>query len=298
VTNPSGDQPPATPHGDQPPPVTPASYDVPPVVPQYGPPPMPPFGRPIAYAVPPAPDAATGSAQGSSTPANDVPTDPANGGYPPELFQGSYDPHLGYGQPPEDPRRRGTLIASVLIGLVVAAAGLGVGVLWAHFAPRVGVIKVAPGFVYADAEPEEAIAADAWFGFLGLGAGLVFTVLAWIVLRRFRGVAMMIGLVLGSLVGAWLAWWIGVRIGRDQFEAVRDTVALGTRVDAPLRLRLTNLTWDDLWPPKLTGVIAAQALAAAVTYTVLAGFSAHPGLRPPTKPEVSSDPAGPADPPA
>ena len=204
---------------------------------------------------------------------------------------GQYDP---YREPPEDPRRKGTLISSVVLGLVVAAAGPGIGALWAQFAPRVAVIKVAQGFVYADAEPEQAIGADAWFAFLGLGVGVVLTVLAWLVLRRYRGVAMIIGLVAGSLVAAWLAWWLGIRLGRSEFDALRATAAVGTRLDAPLVLRLTDLDRGALWPPKPTGVIAAQALAAAITYTVLAGFSVYPGLRP-TK-QVSSDPDVPADP--
>ena len=181
---------------------------------------------------------------------------------------------------PEDPRRKGTLVSSAIVALVVAGGGLGIGGLWVLLAPRVAVVKVAQGFVYADAEPEEAIAGDTWFLVLGVAAGLVFTVLAWVVLRRYRGVAMLVALVVGSLVGAWLAWYVGIRIGLAQFEAVRDTVAVGTRVDAPLVLRLTELDRHHLWPPKATGVVAAQALTAAIVYTMLAGFSIHPNLRP------------------
>jgi hypothetical protein len=258
----------------------PTSVAPPPVIPNYGPPPMPPFGRRVELPPVESPPAAP-----LEPAALDAPAPPA-GEYdvPPQPFHGEYDPHLGYYQPPpEDPRRLGTLVAAVISGLVVAAAGLGIGLLWAHVAPRVGVIKVPQGFVYADAEPEQAIGADAWFAFLGLGAGLVFTVLSWIVLRRFRGVALMIGLVLGSLVGAWLAWWLGIRIALSDFEAIRDTVAVNTRVNAPLVLRMTDLDRHALWPPKPTGVVAAQALAAAITYTVLAGFSVRPSLRPPPK---------------
>ncbi len=192
-------------------------------------------------------------------------------------------------------------MAAAITALVVAAAGLGVGVLWVQVAPRIGIIKVvAQGFIYADAEPEEAIAADGVFGLLGAGAGILVALLAWVLLRRYRGVAMLIGLVVGSLVGAWLAWWLGVRLGMAQFEAVRDTAPIGARLEAPLALRLTDLDRDAYWPPKLTGVVAAQALVAVATYTILAGFSIHPGLRPPGRRqdavvEVSLDPAVPAD---
>jgi hypothetical protein len=212
-------------------------------------------------------------------------------------------PIVGMPQPPpvEPGERRRDLIAAVLVAIVVAAAGLGVGVLWLRLAPRLGIIKVADGFLYADAEPEEAIAADGVFGFLGVAAGVVVALLAWVLLRRYRGVAVLIGLVVGSLVGAWLAWWLGVRLGMAQFEAVRVSAPIGARVEAPLALRLTDLDRQAYWPPKVTGVVAAQALVAAATYTVLAGFSIHPGLRPPRRRQdapggLSLGPAVPADP--
>ena len=120
-------------------------------------------------------------------------------------------------------------------------------------------------------------------------------------LRRYRGVAVLIGLVVGSLVGAWLAWWFGVRLGVAQFEAVRDTAPIGAQIDAPISLRITDLDRHAYWPPKMTGMVAAQPLVAAVTYTMLAGFSVYPGLRPPSRrqqvhAELSSGPAVPVDP--
>ena len=55
---------------------------------------------------------------------------------------------------------------------------------------------------------------------------------------------------------------------------------MGEQVGAPATLRITDLTADAYWPPKLTGVVAVQALAAVAVYTVLAGFAAHPDLHP------------------
>lgn len=193
------------------------------------------------------------------------------------------------------------MAAATLTALVVAAAGLGVGLLWLQLAPRVAIVKVDGGFVYAQPEPEEAIAADGVFGFLGVGAGVAMALLAWVLLRKYRGVAVLIGLVVGSVAGAWLAWWFGVRLGIAQFEAVRDTAPIGAQIDAPISLRITDLDRRAYWPPKVTGVVAAQPLVAAVTYTILAGFSVYPGLRPPSRhPQVtaklSSGPAVPVDP--
>jgi hypothetical protein len=198
-----------------------------------------------------------------------------------------------YLPPPPPQKGRATVVAALVVGLVVAAAGLALGWLWSALAPRIDVIRVAQGFIYAEAEPEQPVAADGYFAFLGLGVGVLITLVAWFALRRYRGVLMMIALVLGSLVGAWLAWWLGTRIGTTQFDAAKATAAVGEHIRGPLSLRLTDLDRHALWPPRPTGVIAAQALAAAITYTLLAGFSAHPNLRGPTpSPELPAEEAG------
>jgi hypothetical protein len=90
---------------------------------------------------------------------------------------------------------------------------------------------------------------------------------------------------------------MGVRIGMHQFEAVRATAVIGQRVDAPLALSLTNLDRSDYWPPRMTGVVALQALLAAGTYTMIVGFSIDPNLRRRAQPpvELSSDLAVPED---
>ncbi|HEY7222384.1 MAG TPA: hypothetical protein VH561_02040 [Micromonosporaceae bacterium] len=224
--------------------------------------------------------------------------------------------------PRSGPHHRAAIGVAGIVLVVISVLGLGLGEFWRVVTPRIQIIRVDQGFVYADAEPEQAIAADGWFLFLGLGAGLLLGVLAWIVLRRYRGVAMLVGLVLGSLIGAWLAWWLGVRIDQTHFEALARTVPVGSHLDAPLSLRITGLDRTHLWPPKLTGVVLAQPLSAAIAYTTLAGFSSDSGLRPMSArvgeepgapqtlgppyegqlhPGASSDPggsAGPADSPA
>jgi hypothetical protein len=186
------------------------------------------------------------------------------------------------------PRFRSVYVAP-LVAVAVAALGPVVGWLWAEVAPRVAVVKTDHGFVYADGAPEEAVAADGWFAILGLVVGMAFAVLAWALLRRHRGMAVMIGLALGSLAGAVLAWWVGHMIGLAQFEGVR-AAAIGTRLDAPVHLRITDLDEDKPWLSLPTGVAAVQALVAAFVYTGLAGFSPYPNLRKPD-PEPDSDPA-------
>ena len=135
------------------------------------------------------------------------------------------------------------------------------------------------GIPYADSEPEQPIAADGWFAIIGAGAGILFALLAWLVLRKYRGIAVLIGLTLGSLVSAVLAWWVGYKIGYAQFVPIRNAAAVGDHIEAPLDLAMTNLDPKSLWKLFPTGVAAVQALLGAMVYTFLAGFSAHSDLR-------------------
>jgi hypothetical protein len=134
------------------------------------------------------------------------------------------------------------------------------------------------------------VAADGWFALLGVVAGVLVATLAWLLLRHRRGVTVLIPLVLGSLIGAWLGWRLGIRLDTADFEALATSAPVGTRLDAPLSLRITDLDRDQWWLPKVTGVIVSQALAAAVTYTTLAGFASDPDLRvDPPEPEDFRD---------
>jgi hypothetical protein len=179
----------------------------------------------------------------------------------------------------EPARERRSLLPAALVGLVVAAFGGLLGVLWHAVAPRLALIKAEAGFLYAETEPEQPVAADGWFAIIGAAAGVVFALLAWRLLRKYRGVCMLVGLTLGSLAGAVLAWYVGYKIGHAQFLAANGAAAVGERLDAPLELAMTNLDQRNLWKLFPTGVAAVQALFAAFTYTFLAGFSPYPDLR-------------------
>ncbi len=195
---------------------------------------------------------------------------------------------------PEPESRRGqarhavVLLATVL---VIGVLGIGAGWLWSVVAPRVPIIKADSGYLYADAEPEQAIAADGWFLIIGVVLGVLIGVTAWVVLRHYRGVSVLASLIVGSLIGAWVAWWVGYRIGREQFLAATAHAPIGSHLKAPLELGMTNMDPHRWWFPGLTGVIVSQALAAAVAYTVPAGFSAYENLRG-ARVQPGDDPSG------
>lgn len=200
-------------------------------------------------------------------------------------------------EPPDEPelsvRRRATV--AVVVAVVVAVLGFGLGLIWLHVSPRVPIMKVEGGYVYADAEPEQAVAADGWFLIIGIGLGLVLAVAAWLLLRRHRGVPVLLALTVGSLLCAWVAWWLGHRIGIMQFNRASAHAPIGARLQAPIELGMTNMDPHRSWFPGFTGVIVGQAFAAAVVYSALAGFSAYENLRGPGRRAPLPEPAGPLD---
>jgi len=182
---------------------------------------------------------------------------------------------------PPDPGGRSQTAMAAAVTVVIGVLGFAVGWLWYHVAPRIDIIKVDGGYAYANAEPEQGIAADGWFLIIGIALGLVLGVVVWLLLPRFRGVGMLIALTLGSVLGAWAAWWLGYRLARADFTAAAAHAVINTHLKAPLKVGISNMDPHRMWLPGFTGVMVGQALAAALIYTALAGFSAYENLRPP-----------------
>jgi hypothetical protein len=168
---------------------------------------------------------------------------------------------------------RRTAVVAVLAGLVVAVAGAPLGVLWHFVAPTVPVLDAGSGgFVVNDPSPEEYIAADGWFTLIGFAFGLVAAVVAWLVLRRHRGPGLLLGVTLGALAAATLAWFTGRLIGLSAYEHWKAVASSGGTYQAPPDLHAK-------------GALLVPAFAAVIVLTLLAGWSNDPDLeRPGAKP--------------
>jgi hypothetical protein len=220
----------------------------------------------------------------SQEPASAVPptTDPAlPSGLPyppPHRAQGG--PEGGYGwyadssgwlagmRPPRRPWRR-TLTVGVLTTLVIAALGVPLGLLWSWLSPAVPVLRNAQADVVVnDASPEQFVAADGWFAIAGFGFGIVVAIAAWLILRRDRGPALLLGAVLGSLAAAPVAWQVGRRIGLSGYERWLDSSAPGDTFSRPPDLHAY-------------GALLVPAFAAVIVCTLLAGWSNDPDLEAP-----------------
>ncbi|SCG47677.1 DUF2567 domain-containing protein [Micromonospora humi] len=245
-------------------------------------------GRPPAEATPAGPPAAparpTEGTTGTDGPAgHQGPTGRAPGaepwaGHPPGPFAPSPGTTVA--------RRGGGRAVTTALGVTALLTVLGVplGLLWAWLAPGTPVRQTPDGAVYAVPQPEQPIAADGWFSLLALGFGVLTAIALWVLLRRGRGPLSLLAATLGGLGAAVVAWQVGRRIGLATFQRLVDTAPPGTDFTKPAELRAGGVDWFGPLPLPHGNLLLA-AFGAAVTYTLLAGWSRWPSLRPEPEPD-------------
>ncbi len=145
--------------------------------------------------------------------------------------------------------------AGALIALLCAVAGVLLGFLWLRLAPRVPLVSDGSAIYLKDSEGEQSIGADGWFTLLGLGMGLVSALLVfW---RRRQGVAVVLGLAVGGVLGSVLAWQLGVHLGPS-----KDLIAHAKQIGA-------NKVFHGPLALHAKGALLAWPLAAVVGYVAL-----------------------------
>ncbi|MFC8620387.1 DUF2567 domain-containing protein [Micromonospora purpureochromogenes] len=232
----------------------------------------------------------SGAPEAGSPPAEPGPVEPATPGGGPWPYPGGPGPaaswppaYAGVAEQPADrPRRPVAATLATVLGLTVL--GVPLGLLWAAVAPDTPVLKTAEGAIYAQPQPEQPIAADGWFSLLGLGFGLLAAVGLWVVLRRRRGPAVLVGAAFGALGAALVAWQVGRRVGLSGYQRLLENAPDGTAFTKPADLRAGGIEWLFGFLPVPFGDLLLPAFAAAVTYTLLAGWSRWPSLRPEPEP--------------
>ncbi|MFD4632220.1 DUF2567 domain-containing protein [Streptomyces sp. NPDC058284] len=158
---------------------------------------------------------------------------------------GATSAHGPHGYEEDGPGMKSEVRQAAVILVVVAVSGLLLGALWTWLAPRVPLISDGRAVYLRDTEGEQAIGVDGTFTLLALGFGVVCGVVVFL-LRKRGGIPLVVGLGLGSLLGALLAWRVGIWLGPET-DVVAHAKSLGKGVvfDAPLELKAkgTLLAW-------------------------------------------------------
>lgn len=187
------------------------------------------------------------------------------------------DPTAGPARPVELADRLRTIPWRPL-GLVILsqlAAGVLIGLIWLHWAPKTIAYLVANGSagdtVLIPAESESQVAGDGRFVVLSLVAGVVFGVLVWGI-RSLRGPAPLVALTIGGVLSSLVARTVG-----ERFTPGSNSGKLNSAISPPLSLHAFPVIW-------------LQALIAVLAYTALAGLTANPELN--RHKNVQSTPGG------
>ncbi|MFJ6616505.1 hypothetical protein ACIQOW_02835 [Kitasatospora sp. NPDC091335] len=188
-------------------------------------------------------------------------------------------PPLGRRLLPEVRVGAGVVVACLVAGVVFAG-------LWAWLAPKVPLVVDGDRILYADPEGEQRAGADAVFVLIGLGAGIVTALGAFLVTRRRGGgIAVALGLTVGGLLGSIGAWRIGRWLGPGNdligearrvgdgghFDASIDLGALGALLVWPMAAMVVLLLLSAAFgkreedPPPYWGVPAGVPAAQAPT---------------------------------
>jgi hypothetical protein len=179
------------------------------------------------------------------------------------------------------PEMRADLRSSVRLVLVLALAGVVAGLLWWWLAPRADFRITAAGPVAIGNPPEELLVADdAVLALILLALGLLAGAGAWL-LRRRRGVAMVLALAVGASVMAAVAWQLGELLGPGPTKAQLADVG---------RVVTTSLTLGSLPALALApfGALLAYLVPVVTVHRDDLGRTPEPALPAPDEPAADA----------
>ncbi|MEU1467712.1 ABC transporter permease [Streptomyces sp. NPDC005761] len=209
---------------------------------------------------------------------------------------------------PENGELRSELRRAAVVAVAVTVAGLALGLLWLWLAPRVPLVSDDAAVFLSDSEGEEAIGADGTFALLALAFGAVSAGVAFLFHRK-GGIALVVALAVGGVLGSLVAWQLGTRLGpTDDVVAHAREVGKGVIFDAPLELHAKGalLAWSLAAMAVHLGLTAVfgprdpepewgvyhGGPSGGPSYGDGAGPSSAPGASPSASPEPPVPPAG------
>ncbi|MEU4174402.1 ABC transporter permease [Streptomyces sp. NPDC026589] len=154
---------------------------------------------------------------------------------------------------PDHPDTATEIRQAAVVLVLVALAGIVLGLLWLWLAPRVPLISDDTAVFLENSEGEEAIGADGTFVLLALGFGALSAAAVFWRLRR-GGVLVVVGLALGALLASLVAWRVGIWLGPSSDVVARAREAgQGVTFDAPLELHSVGVA-VLAWPFAAMGI--------------------------------------------
>lgn len=174
---------------------------------------------------------------------------------------------------------RADLRPAVWLALALAGAGVPAGLVWLALAPRADFRITEDGPVVIGSPSSELLVADdAVFVLVLAVVGLLAGIAAWL-LRRHRGVAVLVALALGTAASGGIAWLVGEMLGEGPTEAeladVGGTVTTGLDLGA-------------------TAALAVAPFVALLVYLLGVIINAHDGLGRADRPAPPEGDAAPA----
>ncbi|MBV2356964.1 AAA family ATPase [Streptomyces sp. J2-1] len=150
----------------------------------------------------------------------------------------------------DGPGMRTEIREAAVVTVAVTVAGVLLGLLWWWLAPHVplvGELSEGTWAVYLkDSEGEQAVGVDGTFTLLSLGFGALSAVLVFLA-RKGGGVPLVVALGVGGVLGAVLAWRLGVWLGPTG-DVIAHAKAVGRGVTFPAPLKLGAKGALLAWP--------------------------------------------------
>jgi hypothetical protein len=154
--------------------------------------------------------------------------------------------------------------------VVLALLGVAAGFLWSALAPRTPYVITKAGPELTDPTTQSLIAADGWFAVVTGVAGLACGIVAYMLARKGRPIAMLAGLAVGGMFAGFLALSVGTSLGGSMVQAAAPgSAGVGSTVDV---LAVTA-----------HGVLLSWAVVAVAVFGILEsvdGYRDSPPRRP------------------
>jgi hypothetical protein len=140
---------------------------------------------------------------------------------------------------------RSVLVDALVVTVWFTVAGILGAVAWWQLSDLPQVTKSGNAATLSPEELTTQVSADGWYFVIAAVGGLLSGVvlLAW---RRRDPLLMVVLVVLGAGLAAWLMLRIGLALGPEKELAALKNARDGTQVSEQLKLRATGVVW--IWP--------------------------------------------------